>query len=215
MSNGVVELFNKYYVRYDEWYVRNHNIALSERLCIEALAPHGRVLDIGVGTGYLTQGLSKTMIGVDPADKPLILASSRGFLTIRSYGEELPFRDSCFDTVLLVVTICFVDDPVKLLSEAYRVLKPGGRVIVCIVPRDSSWGQYYIMKKLRGESIFYEYARFYTVDEVVEMLSSRGFRVKRYCSTLTYKPPDPGYIEYPVLARIEDAGFTCIEAVKQ
>ena len=93
-------------MRYDEWYLRNYSIALSERLCIELLAPIGSILDIGVGSGFLTHSLSKKMIGLDPAEKPLRLASLRGFLTVNGYGEELPFRDRVFDTVLVIVTLC-------------------------------------------------------------------------------------------------------------
>ena len=100
------------------------------------------------------------------------------------------------------------------MREAYRVLKRGGRLITCIVPRNSRWGQYYIWRRLRGESIFYRYDRFYTLEEAEDLLRKTGFRIKRYCSTLTYSPNTPGYIEYPIPARDEEAGFTCIEAIK-
>ncbi len=212
--SSVINVFNEYYKRYDQWYIRNLNIAVSERLCVGMLAPYGLILDIGVGTGFLTRKLSKTMIGIDPAEKPLLLASSRGFLTINGFGEELPFRSNVFDTILLIVTLCFTRNPCRVLREAYRVLKKNGKIITCIVPRDSPWGQHYIMLKTRGENIFYEHARFYTLSELEDMIRSTGFTVKRYCSTLTYPPKIPSYIEYPILDKVENAGFVCIEAYK-
>jgi len=211
----LVEVFNKYYLKYDAWYANNLNIAASERLCIKLLAPHGVILDIGVGTGFLTSGLSETLIGVDPAENPLMIASGRGVLTVNAYGEELPFRDGAFDTVLVVVTLCFADKPLDLLREAHRVCRRGGRLIACIVPRESAWGRLYTMRKMRGESVFYEYARFYSIREVEEMIYNAGFKVRRHCSTLTYSPYTPPYIEYPRLQRDEEAGFVCIEALKE
>jgi len=211
----LAEVFNKYYLKYDAWYANNPNTAASERLCIKLLAPHGVILDIGVGTGFPTSGLSGTLIGVDPAENPLMIASGRGVLTVNAYGEELPFRDEAFDTVLVVVTLCFADKPLDLLHEAYRVCRRGGRLIACIVPRGSAWGRLYTMRKIRGESVFYEYARFYNIREVEEMIYNAGFKVRRHCSTLTYSPHTPPYIEYPRLQRNEEAGFVCIEALKE
>jgi len=215
MLEDEIRVFNEHYSRYDAWYLNNLNISLSEKLCIEVLAPYGVVLDIGVGTGFITAGLSRTMIGLDPAEKPLRIAGERGFLPLNAYGDELPFRDDAFDTVLVIVTLCFVNNPLILLLEAYRVSKEGGKLITCIVPRTSVWGKYYFSRKLRGESIFYKYARLYNLEEVEEMICHAGFRIKRYCSTLTYDPYTPPYVEYPKLERNEEAGFICIEAIKE
>jgi len=186
-----IRVFNEFYLRCDVWCLNNLNISLSEKLCIEILAPYGAVLDIGVGAGFITAGLSKTMIGLDPAENPLRIASERGFLPVNGYGDELPFRDKAFDTVLIIVTLCFVDNTLALLLEAYRVCRKGGKLIACIVPRNSVLGKYYSFRKLRGESIFYEYAKFYTIAEVEEMIRYAGFQVKRYSSTLTYDPLTP------------------------
>jgi len=184
-------------------------------LCIRLLAPYGIILDIGVGTGILTSGLSNTIVGVDPAENPLKIASNRGILPVNAYGEELPFRDEAFDTVLIIVTLCFTDKPLNILFEAYRVCKRGGKLIVCVVPRESAWGRYYFLRKIRSESVFYEYARFYSVKEVEDMMRYVGLKIKRYCSTLTYDPSMPPYIEYPKLQKDEEAGFICVEAIKE
>mgnify|MGYP001772639094 CR=1 FL=1 len=77
------------------------------------------------------------MIGLDPAENPLKIASERGFLPVNGYGEELPFRDNAFDTVLVIMTLCFGENPLTLLLEAYRVCRRGEKIIVCIVPRNS------------------------------------------------------------------------------
>jgi len=71
------------------------------------------------------------------------------------------------------------------------------------------------MRKIRGGSVFYEYARFYSIREVEEIIYNVGFKVRRHCSTLTYNLYTPLYIEYPQLQRDEEAGFVCIEVLKE
>jgi len=114
---GVIRVFNEHYLRYDSWYLNNLNFSLSEKLCIKVLAPYGVVLDIDMGTGFITAGLSRTMIGLDPAEKPLKIARERGFLPVYAYGNELPFRDNALDTVLVNVTLSFVENPLLFSSK--------------------------------------------------------------------------------------------------
>ena len=44
-------------------------------------------------------------------------------------GERLPFADAAFDCVVSTFTLCSVDDVPRALAEAYRVLRPGGRLL--------------------------------------------------------------------------------------
>jgi len=54
MLGNAIRVFNEHYLRYDSRYLNKLNISLSKKLCIEVLAPCGAVLDIGVGTGFIT-----------------------------------------------------------------------------------------------------------------------------------------------------------------
>jgi len=80
-------------------------------------------------------------LGLDPALKMLKIAKSRGIDVLGSVGEYIPFKDEVFDYVLLVVTLCFVKDPYAVIDELARVAKNYGRLIACIVPKDSAWGR--------------------------------------------------------------------------
>ncbi|MGI6656555.1 MAG: class I SAM-dependent methyltransferase [Desulfobulbus sp.] len=76
--------------------------------------------------------------------------------------------------VLLVCTICFLDDPRKTLRECRRVLNDGGRLVIGFVPSDSPWGIYHSTRGKRGHT-FYSSAHFYTSDEIKALAERAGF----------------------------------------
>jgi len=205
-------VFDTYSDIYDKWYEENKIIAENEAKAVKVLLEPGFTLEIGVGTGYFAEKLGVN-IGIDPAYKPLLKAKARGIEVIQALGEELPFRDNIFDNILLIVTICFLDKPTEVLKEAWRTLKKGGSIIVCIVPRDSVWGRYYMRLKEEGKSLFYKYARLYTVREVEELLKNTGFKIKGYSATLSFPPQSKPIYEEPSTKPM-GYGFVCIKGVK-
>ncbi|NOZ88447.1 MAG: class I SAM-dependent methyltransferase, partial [Crenarchaeota archaeon] len=160
-------VFDELWSRYDSWYERNRILAENELEAVKALGLQGRGVEVGVGTGWFASRLG-VEFGVDPSLGMLRLARLRGVEAVQGVGERLPLRSGSMDYVLLIVTLCFVDDPLAALREAARVARPGGAVAACIVPRDSSWGRFYQAR--RSSSPFYRVARFYTVDEVEQMM---------------------------------------------
>ena len=54
------------------------------------------------------------------------IANKKGVNVIEGVAESLPFTDSQFDFVLMVTTICFLEDIETAFNEANRVLKSGG-----------------------------------------------------------------------------------------
>lgn len=85
---------------YDLWYDRHEAAYRSEfRAVQEVLAPVGRALEVGVGTGRFAAPLG-IRFGADPAAAMLRRARERGVTVIWAVDERLPFRDRCFDRVL-------------------------------------------------------------------------------------------------------------------
>ncbi len=164
-------IFDEYYREYDLWYERNRLAYLSELEAVKiALPEEGRGLEVGVGTGRFASRLG-IPYGIDPSFRMAKLAEDRGVRVIVARGEEIPFKDDEFDYALIAITICFVRDPERVIRETRRVLRNGGRIIVAIIDRDSFLGRAYQVKK----SKFYEEARFFSVDEVVNLLKESGF----------------------------------------
>jgi ubiquinone/menaquinone biosynthesis C-methylase UbiE len=106
------------------------------------LAPGARVLEVGCGTGNYSLALAEragcAVHGVDPSAEMLARARARsGQIDFREgRAEDLPFATASFDLVFSVDVIHHVADRPAAYREAFRVLRPGGRV--CTVT-DSEW----------------------------------------------------------------------------
>ena len=200
-----VQPFEEHARRYDAWFERHTHAFASEILAIKKVYPfhlHSEVpaaVEIGVGTGRFARELG-VKLGVEPSRKMAEIASQRGIEVVRGVAEALPFKDACFDLALFIATLCFVFDAEAALSEANRVLRHGGFVLVAFIERESPLGRAY---KRKGGP-FYAVAHFYTTEEVVSLLKSAGFRNFAFAQTLfganstvnsTVEAPKDGYGE--------------------
>ena len=175
--------FEVHHQRYDEWFERHAAAYQSELLAIRALLPcYGLGLAIGVGTGRFASPLG-VQVGIDPARAVLDYAAGRGISPVQAVAEALPFADSSFDYALSVTTICFVDDATAMLAEAWRVLKPGGSLVLGFIDRTSDLGQYYLAHQ--AENVFYREATFYSAAEVEQLLRETGFTEPVWVQTLS------------------------------
>ncbi|MEM3833302.1 MAG: class I SAM-dependent methyltransferase [Thermoprotei archaeon] len=169
-------------------------------------------IEVGVGPGFFALA-ANIDTGLDPSINMLKLAKDRGIDNlILGVGEHMPLRDSTFGSTLIVVTLCFVDDPLTALKESYRVLRRGGYIVTCIIPRDSPWGKYYSDLGVKGHR-FYSRAKFYTINEVIEMLEISGFKILDFGGTLSTSPNEAPRVEEPS-TDINGKNFICIKAIK-
>ncbi len=206
----MTNIFDQYYQQYDQWYVANKWAYLSELEAIKKLLPQkGKSLEIGVGTGRFAAPLGID-IGIDISENMLRVASQRGVNTILGNAERLPFPVRTFDYVAIIVTICFVQSPLKTLLETARVLKDKGKVIVGIIDKDSVLGKFYQKEK---KSLFYKYAHFFSVQEITDLLKLAGFNSFSYYQTLFQPPLQMDSIEEP-LDGYGKGGFVVICAQK-
>ncbi len=107
--------------------------------------PPGRVLDVGCGNGgflHRMQQLGWSATGVDFDPKAIENAQTKYGQALTLLNTDLSkahFPDNSFDVVTMSHVIEHVPDPVALLIEARRVLKPGGRLVVT-TPNIQSFG---------------------------------------------------------------------------
>jgi len=186
-------LFDRYYKKYDAWYDRNKFAYLSELETIKKVLPRrGKGLEIGVGTGRFAHTLG-IAAGIDPSRNMIEIARKRGVNVELGSGERLPFKNATFDYVAIIITICFVKDPQKVLEEAGRVLRKNRKIIVGIIDKDSFLGEFYKKKK----SIFYKKANFFKIKEITDLLKDTGFSRFSYYQTLYKLPAEIKSVQKP------------------
>jgi ubiquinone/menaquinone biosynthesis C-methylase UbiE len=104
----------------------------------EVLDPYllpGKTLEVGVGTGVVALALGhlrRQVVGIDISQAMLGRAQDRVAGTlVAGDAATLPFPDGCFENVYAVWVLHAVADPLAVLLEMGRVLRPGGRCLVC------------------------------------------------------------------------------------
>jgi demethylmenaquinone methyltransferase / 2-methoxy-6-polyprenyl-1,4-benzoquinol methylase len=98
--------------------------------------PGERILDIAAGTGTSSASLARTGATVVAVDfSPGMIAEGRQrhpqIEFVEADAERLPFGDDEFDAVTISFGLRNVEHPEVALAEMYRVMKPGGRLVVC------------------------------------------------------------------------------------
>ena len=207
-----IDPFEKHLDLYEDWFVVNHYVYVSELKAIRYLLPQeGDGVEIGVGSGIFAAPLGiKT--GVDPSPRMTEKARERNIVVTEGIAEKLPFQDQSFDYALMVTTICFVDDVQKSLRETARILKNKGVFVLAFVDKDSPVGREYL--RMKEKSLFYKEATFFSTNELKETLTASGLVTEDIVQTVfgqidevkTVQDVKPGYGE---------GSFVVIRSVKK
>lgn len=186
-QTSAVSVFNESAEDYDRWFDSHPVIFQSELKALRKIVPQDGVgLEIGVGSGRFAEKLG-IPYGLEPAQGMKPLAEKRGIQVVEGLAESLPFPDNHFDYAALITTLCFVKDPFKALQEAKRVIKPGGRIILGIIDRESPLGKSYVGKK--ESNPYYRFAHFFSTKEVVDLLRKLDLKKILIFQTL-FGPPE-------------------------
>lgn len=156
--------------------------------CIEAFKEvKGRVLDVGCGYGFAAKTLAKErrdlmVYGID-RDKKRIPEAKRhkeGVNFQVADAERIPFEDKYFSAVMSFEVLEHVDDPIKVLGEINRVLKPGG-VFFLTTPLEGDpfnfYGVLYKHFNYDPHRNLYEHIQKFSLVNLKEMFRKNGFKV--------------------------------------
>ena len=187
-----------------------------------------KLLDVGCGTGQYSLDLARKgldVVGVDISQAMLGQAREKaktsGFKVqfIEADAEQLRFEGEIFDLVLSVTAFEFVSNLLAVLHESFRVLKSGGRLVVGMIGRNSSWWHYYVEKARRDPANVFNSARFYTLNELLSAMPGRQVQGK----AALFVPPDFDFEREKEALALEasavrtgrtDGGFICAMSVK-
>ncbi len=154
------------------WFVGRRNLAL--KLLKKHLPKgHGLVLDLGCGTGAMLGQLQEICnpVGLDVNESALKLTRTRSsFMLVQGSGTQLPLQSSCFDAVIGLDVFEHIEDDLAALKEAFRVLQPGGILILSVPAFASLWGPH---------DVALHHFRRYRKKEVEAKLKSVGFMVQK------------------------------------
>jgi len=211
-------VFDVFAKRYDEWYEKPFGKSAFEleKASIKPLCKNLKhpFLEVGVGTGRFAQALN-IEYGVDMSSGVLVFAKNRRIEVVKGAGEGLPFKDKTFGGVFLIVTLCFVNSPLKVLKEAVRVLTDNGGIILGLILKESPWARFY-EEKGRKEDVFYKIARFYSFEDIKLMMEEAKLKIVEVNSTLFQPPAEKTlYFELPRKGYYMEAGFIALKAKKK
>ena len=104
--------------------------------------PNASLLDVGCGSGkrmQLLRDLGWSVEGVDNDLQAIGQAQNKGLNVRLGNLEEQEYSDNRFDAITMSHVIEHVHQPLSLLQECHRILKPGGKLVV-VTPNAESWG---------------------------------------------------------------------------
>jgi len=197
---------------YEEWFEENRFVYEAELRAVKELLPAGgESIEIGVGSGRFAVPLG-IRLGIDPSLKMAEIAIKRGIEVHEGVAEDLPFDNDRFDFALMVTAICFLNDVKTALREAYRILKPGGALLIGFVDRISPVGKKY--ERYKAENKFYREASFYSADEIVFLMTGAGFGNFAFTQTIFRDLKDIDHTEI-VKKGYGEGSFVVIRGEKQ
>ena len=204
--------FETHVHRYEAWFEKYPYVYAAELKAVRALIPPqgGFGVEVGVGTGRFAAPIGVHW-GVEPSLPMAKIAMQHGIHVIAGVAEALPLDSERFDFVLMVTTVCFLDDMDRAFRECYRVLKKKGLLIVGFVDRTSPLGQIYL--RYQNENVFYKNALFYSVDEIIEAMKQTGFRDLNFQQTIFRDLSDVTPAE-PVKAGYGEGAFVVVGAIR-
>lgn len=148
----------------------------------------GRALEIGCGPGRYVAILASVgyeVVGADPISYPswaLLRKNPRITLTEGVSAESLPYEDASLDAVACMGALLYFKDADRAVSEIYRVLKPGGRLVVRTVNRTN------LYRRVHKTNIDPATVNVFTEEELAAFLAKHGFEVARTFSYGFYPP---------------------------
>lgn len=165
---------------YDRRWKRYITASVDKTLAELQLEPGARLLDVGCGTGVLLEQLvlqqpEARLYGGDLSSAMLSVARERlgpSAGLVQAAGESLPVADATIDVLVSSSVFHFVRGPGKALSEARRVLRPGGRLVLTDWCRD-----FLTMRMLDGYLKAFDAAHYHTYgsEQFSKLLDAHGF----------------------------------------
>jgi ubiquinone/menaquinone biosynthesis C-methylase UbiE len=139
----------------------------------------GRVLEVGCGTGHWLRLLGENryrVAGVDVSGRMLAYArtGARGAALAHARAEHLPWRSQAFERVFCINAFHHFEDKVEFLTEAHRVLVPGGQLMTVGLDPHTGVDRWYIYEYFEPV-LAIDKRRYPASSQIREWMHGRGF----------------------------------------
>lgn len=173
------------------------NEHISRYLFASRLCRFKKVIDLGCGSGYGAAELAQkaaSVVGVDVSEQAILEASAQYKAENLNFEvaslDQLPFADQSFQLAVCFEVIEHLTNFRALLSEARRVLEPGGQLVIS-TPNIAFYAE---SRKLNGPNPFHEHE--FSYEEFREVLGEffehQTFFVQNHASSLVFLPLERG-----------------------
>lgn len=138
-----------------------------------------KVLEVGCGTGHWLQTLKPVcgqVVGLDFSGGMLEQARQPDSyaLLVQGRAEQLPFGGNLFDLVFCANAIHHFTDPVRFVTESYRVLRPGGILAIIGMSPPQNRSQWYLYEYF-PETFANDRRRYPDRNDLAQWLQTAGF----------------------------------------
>jgi ubiquinone/menaquinone biosynthesis C-methylase UbiE len=171
-----------YQHRHDFHYLRRIQWDIIERYLRPSRGEY--VLDVACGDGYYSRKMASAGAKVEAIDIDAErIRNARTYHNVpnvqyqRCNAEKLPYLDGTFDKVVSVCALEHFHDPQQAINEAYRVVRPGGRLVLHV----DSFTYREISEELRNYHRKHYYVEnYFTIQSLSKLLANAGFEVNEY-----------------------------------
>ena len=153
MGTGVTkQIFDGYADKYDEWFMKNEHLFTSElRLFLKVLGDikDKRLLSVGCGSGLFESYIDCTNLeGIEPSVDMGKIAEKRGVNVIK-FGviEDADLPEEAYDIIYFNGSSSYLEDLKPVYEKCLKAIKPGGKLILLDVPKESAFGFMYLLGK--------------------------------------------------------------------
>lgn len=176
------------------------------------LKPGSRLLDIGCGQGILSRHIPEKVdyVGIDLS--PSLIKNAQRESRVKTHqfhlgdaGKNLPIKDTEFTHAAIILALQNMEDPLAVLKNAARHLKPGGKIVIVLnhpcfrIPRQSSW-QIDEQKKIQYRRI----DRYFSPLKIpIQAHPGKG---EASVQTISFHHPLSSYTKW-----LKEAGFSIVE----
>ena len=231
----VKQKFDGYAAKYDEWFMKNENLFISElRLFKKVLGDitGKKLLSFGCGSGLFESYIDCSNIeGIEPSEDMGSIAVKRGVNVIK-FGliEDVDLPDHEYDVIYFNGSSSYMEDLVPVYEKSLKALKDGGRLILLDVPKESAFGFMYLLGKslntydheyLEGAMPELPYPLalaasgvWHTTEEKINVLKSLGITKFSFYQTLVKNPLYTNEEPEEVSEGYKSGGYVAIIAEK-